>query len=166
MMFSRSILYALASATLAWAQSNPFTVPSGGLNASAGQSLTLKWNPTTQGTVSLYLREGASSNLNNGTAIATSIQNSGSYTWSVPASIVQNSDYAIEIVDDANTSNTNYTPYFVIFSSNTVSSVSSVSSMSLTSSAASASTASASKTSTASCKLCRAHTPLSPVYPF
>lgn len=51
-----------------------------------------------------------------------SIANSGSYTWTPAASITRGSDYAIEIVDDANPSQTNYTPYFVLESDNTVAS--------------------------------------------
>ncbi|GAB7342403.1 hypothetical protein MBLNU457_g0617t1 [Dothideomycetes sp. NU457] len=132
-----------ASTTVAAGQAtstaNPFNIPSSGLAASAGSPLTLTWKPTTSGTVSLVLRSGSSNNLNAGTTIASNIQNSGSYTWQVPASVVRGSDYAVEIVDDSNPSETNYTPYFVIDSSNTVASASSMLSSTVTSGAPSSS---------------------------
>jgi hypothetical protein len=70
-MFSRSFFVALLSAPLlVWAQSNPFNVPTTGYNATAGQSLSLSWKPTTSGTVSLLLREGASNDLSTVSTIA------------------------------------------------------------------------------------------------
>ncbi|KAK8213410.1 hypothetical protein M8818_002709 [Zalaria obscura] len=101
---------------------NPFSIPSAGLSATAGEPLTLNWTPTTSGTVSLILRSGASSNLASGATIASNIDNGGSYTWTPSSSITRGSDYTIEIVDDAEPTNTNYTPYFVIESDNTVAS--------------------------------------------
>lgn len=50
------------------------------------------------------------------------IQNSGSYTWSVPSDIVRGSDYTVEIINDDDPSETNYYPYFVIDSTVTVAS--------------------------------------------
>ncbi|KAF2773233.1 hypothetical protein EJ03DRAFT_323739 [Teratosphaeria nubilosa] len=116
MHFTRSLL-ALLSATLAFAADNAFIIPTSGLSATAGQPLALSWTPTTQGTVSLILRSGASSDLASGTTVASSIANSGNYTWNVPIDIERGSDYTIEIVDDSEPSNTNYTPYFVLESS-------------------------------------------------
>ncbi|KAF2147801.1 hypothetical protein K461DRAFT_298416 [Myriangium duriaei CBS 260.36] len=119
MRFS-SVVAVLAAPLLALAQEqNPFKVPTAGYNTAAGQTLTLNWTPTTSGTVSLYVREGAASNLNPGTEIATNIQNSGSFAWTVPSNIVRGSDYAIEI---RSSTGSNYTPQFVIDSSNTVAS--------------------------------------------
>lgn len=70
MRFSTA-LFALVSAGLAFAQSpNPFNIPPGGYQTSAGSAVNISWTPTTQGTVSLYLRSGDSAYLNNGTAIA------------------------------------------------------------------------------------------------
>ncbi|CAK4031525.1 Hypothetical predicted protein [Lecanosticta acicola] len=121
MLFPRSFIVALLSAPLlALAQKpNPFNVAASGLSASAGQDLKLTWSPTTQGTVSLILRSGGSDDLKAGTTIAKSIENSGSYTWSVPDDAIRGSDYTIEIVSDSNPSETNYTPYFVLESSHT-----------------------------------------------
>ncbi|PSK42161.1 hypothetical protein B9Z65_4075 [Elsinoe australis] len=122
MKFTTSTIIALfASPLLALAQNaNPFKIPTEGISAKAGSSVTLNWEPTTSGTVTLLVRQGASSNLNPGTAIASSIPNSGSYTWSVPSDFVRGSDYAVEIVSDTNKDQVNYTPPFVIDSTNTV----------------------------------------------
>ena len=64
-----------ASTTVAAGQAtstaNPFKIPTSGIAGSAGQPLTLSWNPTTSGTVSLILRSGSSNNLNSGTPIAS-----------------------------------------------------------------------------------------------
>lgn len=67
-----SILYIASSiVALAAAQekANPFTLPPGFM-ITAGQPATITWDPTTQGTVSIRLREGASSNLEEGTVVA------------------------------------------------------------------------------------------------
>ncbi|KAF2718824.1 hypothetical protein K431DRAFT_124620 [Polychaeton citri CBS 116435] len=133
MMFLRSSIVAFVGAPLvALAQNaNPFSVPSGGFSAVAGESLELNWNPTTDGTVTLVLRSGASSNLNQGSIIEANIDNSGSYTWDVPSGTVRGSDYTIEIVSDTDTSEVNYTPPFVIDSNVTGSPTSQLSSISL-----------------------------------
>lgn len=73
MRFTHSLLFALAAPYLVIAQSgneNTFIIPTTGLQATAGEPLSLKWNPTTSGTVSLILRSGSSNNLAEGTTIA------------------------------------------------------------------------------------------------
>ena len=76
MRFSSSAFLAVAAAPLlALAQndsngSNPFNIPTSSLNTEAGETVNLTWKPTTQGTVTIYLRSGASNNLNKGVAIA------------------------------------------------------------------------------------------------
>ncbi|TKA67454.1 hypothetical protein B0A55_08077 [Friedmanniomyces simplex] len=121
MFFSRSLLLTLLAAPfLALAQNaNSFKIPTN-FSATAGQPLALSWNPTTQGTVTLVLRSGASSDLAAGTIIASSIANSGSYSWTPDTHITRGSDYTVEIVSDSDPSQTNYTPYFVLDSDNTV----------------------------------------------
>lgn len=47
---------------------NPFNVPEG-FALTAGEPTTLKWKPTTAGTVTLQLRQGSSNDLNKGTTI-------------------------------------------------------------------------------------------------
>ena len=61
------VLGALSWVALA-ANPNPFNVPEG-FSLTAGKPTTLKWTPTTPGTVTLRLREGPSNNLNEGTVI-------------------------------------------------------------------------------------------------
>lgn len=75
MYFTRSLILALASALAAVAQEptgpNAFTYAEGDMfQATAGEPVTITWDPTTEGTVSLILRSGASSNLAEGTPIA------------------------------------------------------------------------------------------------
>lgn len=78
MRFTQSAFLAVAAAPLlAFAQgtsesngSNPFSIPTESLNTEAGETVDLKWDPTTEGTVTIYLRSGASNDLNKGVAIA------------------------------------------------------------------------------------------------
>lgn len=71
----RTLLAVLAQAFVVFAQDNSFNVPSGGYNATAGQSLTLNWTPTSSGNVDLILRSGASNDLSSGAYIAQNIAN-------------------------------------------------------------------------------------------
>ncbi|KAK0256477.1 hypothetical protein B0A54_04682 [Friedmanniomyces endolithicus] len=152
MFTSRSfILTLLGAPLLALAQSaNPFKIPTN-FSATAGQPLSLNWNPTTSGTVTLVLRSGASSDLAAGTVIASSIANSGSYSWTPDTMITRGSDYTVEIVSDSDPTQTNYTPYFVLDSTNTVAySTSQVSLGAATASSALASSALSTASATAS----------------
>jgi hypothetical protein len=69
-----TLLAVLAAPLVAVAQNstsfgpNYFTLDSS-FAATAGQPSSLKWTPTTGGTVTLVLRSGASSNLNTGLVI-------------------------------------------------------------------------------------------------
>ncbi|KAK4893137.1 hypothetical protein LTR27_008477 [Elasticomyces elasticus] len=121
-MFTSSFILLLAAPFLAYAQgsANPFNVPNGGYSVTAGSPTDLTWNPTTSGTVTLILRSGPSSNLIAGTVIASSIDNSGSYTWTPETSITRGSDYTVQIVSDDDSSQTNFTPYFVLDSDTVV----------------------------------------------
>ncbi|KAK3713515.1 hypothetical protein LTR37_008473 [Vermiconidia calcicola] len=116
-----SVLALLSAPLLALAQqANPFNIPPEGIAAEGGEPLTLEWEPTTSGTVSLILRSGASNNLNEGTMIASSISNSGSFTWTPSNELTRGSDYAIQIIDDSDPAQSNYTPYFVLDTDNTL----------------------------------------------
>lgn len=141
------IIIAGLSALAAAAGENAFIVPMSGFNPEAGKDSTIQWDPTAGKTVTLKLRQGASSNLDSGTTIAANIPNDGSYTWSVPTDIVRGTDYTIQIVNDDNTSQTNYYPYFTIQSTNVVAVSSSAASSAAASSTESASKTSVSKTS-------------------
>ncbi|PWY71446.1 hypothetical protein BO70DRAFT_252797, partial [Aspergillus heteromorphus CBS 117.55] len=160
----RSIFYLALSAivTLAAASENPFSVPEGGYEFDAGSPTTLSWDPTTSGTVTLRLQWGAVFTTSSGDLIASSIDNSGSYTWTPSADLVSRSDYTVEIIDDADTSIVNYTPRFSIAgttgtattsaASSTTSSVASTSSTEQTgtTTATTATTAATTATTTAS----------------
>ncbi|KAH0543328.1 hypothetical protein GP486_008586 [Trichoglossum hirsutum] len=160
MRFSIATFFVAAVAAVASAQSaqpngpNPFVIPTSGLSFAAGSPATINWTPTSQGTVTIILRQGTSVALGDGTPIAKNIANSGSFSWTPPSDIVRGTDYAFEIVDDTNPNNVNYTPQFLIDSSNTVSSVSatakSASSTAAASSSAASSSASSSDSSSAS----------------
>ena len=63
-----SVAIGLLAATV-FAADNPINVPKEGLMFTAGKPTTFTWNPTTSGTVTLRLREGASSDLSGGTLI-------------------------------------------------------------------------------------------------
>ena len=60
----------VASAVAQSSSANPFNIPNGGYALIAGKASTITWKPTTSGSVTLTLREGANSNLNKGTVIA------------------------------------------------------------------------------------------------
>lgn len=60
-----------ALATLAAADNpNAFNIPKGGYQFEVGEPTTLKWNPTTDGTVSLKLQSGEVSTPESGSTIA------------------------------------------------------------------------------------------------
>ena len=122
MYFRFATLIALLSAVLATAQSDPnaFKTPTGGWQVTAGEPITLEWTPTTDSTVSLVLRNGAASDLNQGVTIASNLQNSGSYTWTPASNLPRRSDYVIEIVDDSDSSQVNYSPPFIVESTNVI----------------------------------------------
>ncbi|KAJ8613451.1 hypothetical protein MRB53_036936 [Persea americana] len=117
-----TLLSLFSTLTSAQTSPNPFSYPSNGYRLTAGQPYTLTWTATTPGSVTLVLRSGAATNLAQGTPIVTNLPNNGSYVWSVPASITQGTDYAIEIVDDSNTSLVNYAGPVVIDSTVTAAS--------------------------------------------
>ncbi|QKX54029.1 uncharacterized protein TRUGW13939_01111 [Talaromyces rugulosus] len=111
--------FALATglfAALAAAASTPnaFIQPISGASFTAGKTSTLQWSPSTSGTVSLRLQWGALTTATEGIAIASSIDNSGTFSWSVPADIPEEADYFIRIASDADTSEVNYSARFTI----------------------------------------------------
>ncbi|KAL4944349.1 Ser-Thr-rich glycosyl-phosphatidyl-inositol-anchored membrane family-domain-containing protein [Aspergillus oleicola] len=113
----RSMLFVALSAiaTLVAARENPFNIPRDGYSFTAGESTTLNWDPTTEGTVTLKLQWGSSAfTSSSGTTIASNIANSGSYTWSVPSDITEHSDYTVEIISDSDSDATNYLPRFSV----------------------------------------------------
>ena len=95
---------------------NPISQP--GLNTivPVGETFTITWEPTTQGTVSLVLLKGPAENLIPVYAIAEKIENSGSYTWD-PKTTLEASEgakgYGIQLIDDK-TGQYQYTTQFGI----------------------------------------------------
>ncbi|CBF84879.1 hypothetical protein AN1449.2 [Aspergillus nidulans FGSC A4] len=103
-----------AVATLVAARENAFNIPKNGYSFTAGEATTLSWEPSTEGTVTLKLQHGEVLTSDSGTTIASSIPNSGSFTWSVPSDIEDYSDYTIEIISDSDPDATNYLPRFSV----------------------------------------------------
>ena len=95
---------------------NPISQP--GLNTivPVGETFTITWEPTTQGTVSLVLLKGPAENLIPVYAIAEKIENSGTYTWD-PKTTLEASEgakgYGIQLIDDK-TGQYQYTTQFGI----------------------------------------------------
>ncbi|OJI97769.1 hypothetical protein ASPVEDRAFT_79459 [Aspergillus versicolor CBS 583.65] len=112
----RSVFFLALSAvaTLAAARENAFNIPKDGYEFTAGESTTLKWAPSTEGTVTLRLQRGDVFDSSTGTVIASNIANSGSYTWSVPKDIAEHGDYTVEIVSDSDPDSSNYLPQFSV----------------------------------------------------
>lgn len=75
MQFRILSLFALIAAAVAQQGSgdNAFKIPPGGITFTAGQPATISWTPSTGGTVTLKLREGAASALNPGTVIKSKL---------------------------------------------------------------------------------------------
>lgn len=68
----RSVFFLALSAvaTLAAARENAFNIPKDGYEFTAGESTTLKWAPSTEGTVTLRLQRGDVFDSSTGTVIA------------------------------------------------------------------------------------------------
>src|SRR5690348_15363343 len=73
-------------------EGNPVTNPSAPMEIQGGQPFDFTWTPTTAGTVSIVLYKGDATNLQPVGAIVEKIQNSGKYTWNVPADLEASSD--------------------------------------------------------------------------
>ncbi|KAF7713890.1 Uncharacterized protein PECH_006745 [Penicillium ucsense] len=144
-------LAAVLFAAIAYAddKANAFKNPTGGYQFTAGQPTTLNWKADAGTTVTLRLQYGAVTTADSGKVIAANIPNSGSYTWSVPADIVAQPDYTIEIIDDQDPSKYNFLPRFVVSgASTTPSSSSSASTMTSTTTVSTTSTATNTSTMT------------------
>ncbi|KAL4977807.1 Ser-Thr-rich glycosyl-phosphatidyl-inositol-anchored membrane family-domain-containing protein [Aspergillus desertorum] len=129
-----------ATATLVTARENAFNIPKGGYTFTAGEATTLSWDPSTEGTVTLKLQHGEVLTSDSGTTIASSIPNSGSFTWSVPSDIEDYSDYTIEIISDSDADATNYLPRFSVEDAEAVTTTSSTTTTETTTTAETSST--------------------------
>ena len=140
--FTGLVAVVAAQTESAGGRSNPFNIPQGFM-LTAGEETIIEWSPTTEGPVTLTLRSGVASDLDEGTVLAcmspfenshiallqvvtdpfssvAGIPNSGSYAITLPEDTTRSSDYTIEISSDCNPSQVNYTPYFVVESQDTV----------------------------------------------
>ncbi|KAF2679921.1 hypothetical protein K458DRAFT_407763 [Lentithecium fluviatile CBS 122367] len=100
-MFSKTFLVAFFAALVA-AQDNPTSAPATGEVVPGCEPYTLKWNPTTKGTVSIEIISGATQ----GTLVpvgkvATGIANTGSFVWTPEAALGENAVTGYKIYDDA-----------------------------------------------------------------
>lgn len=123
MQFSKlTSLFVLAAATAVQAvnvlvevSGNPISAPTAGDVVTAGEPVTIVWNPTSEGEVTLVLRKGDSNALETLDTIAEDIDNSGTYTWTPSDDLVASDDYAIEIRwGDDEDYESNYSPKFVV----------------------------------------------------
>ncbi|CDM30869.1 hypothetical protein DTO012A8_7465 [Penicillium roqueforti] len=105
---------AMAAVAAANSKANPFSIPVEGYTFKVGEPTALKWEPTTDGTVSLILQWGAVISGNSGTVIASNIDNDGSYTWDVPSKLAAQPDYTIKIVSDDDSDDYNYIGRFTV----------------------------------------------------
>lgn len=118
MRFFTAAAVAVASiASLVAAQApNPITSPTAGDVIEAGKPVTIAWNPTSGGKITLSLRSGDQDALNTDLVIVEDATNSGKYTWTPPKDLPAGKDYTIEIMpagtapDD--TTNRNFSPRF------------------------------------------------------
>ncbi|CUS11567.1 unnamed protein product, partial [Tuber aestivum] len=96
---------------------NPISYPLGG-NVNAGSPVTITWQPSTPGTVTIHALKGPPDNLNDlGPIVLAKISNSGSFVWNVPktfedsATMGAGNKYGLKIIDDA-TGKFEYSPPF------------------------------------------------------
>ncbi|CAI7652485.1 unnamed protein product [Penicillium glandicola] len=104
----------MAAVAAASNTANPFSIPTDGYTFTVGEATTLKWEPTTDGTISLILQWGAVLTGDSGTVIASDIDNDGSYTWDVPSTLAAEPDYTIKIVSDEDSDDYNYLGRFTV----------------------------------------------------
>lgn len=102
MAFTASLASAYTKPTGNAPEGNPISAPGLGSIVPVGQPFSINWVPTTQGTVTLVLLKGPSSNAVPQYAIAENIPNSGSYSWTPKDDLAPGSTgYGIQLIDDA-----------------------------------------------------------------
>lgn len=112
MKFALATLAALATAVLA---GNEFSHPTEGDVLKSGETFKVEWKPDGETKkVNLYLRKGDPDNLDNVLTISKNLDNQGGVKWSVPKSVEEGDQYAIEIEDAENSENVNYSNQFTI----------------------------------------------------
>lgn len=118
MRFFTAVAVAVASiASFVAAQApNPITSPTAGDVIEAGKPVTIEWNPTSGGKITLTLRSGNGDALTTDATIIEGAPNSGKYTWTPPKDLKGGADYTIEIMPAGtapnDTTNRNFSPRF------------------------------------------------------
>ncbi|KAI9673584.1 MAG: hypothetical protein M1817_002220 [Caeruleum heppii] len=80
---------------------NAILTPAMGEPVPAGRPYTIKWDPTTEGTVTILLLRGPSTNIKPLYPIVEKITNLGSYIWTPSTSLeADTTHYGIQIIDD------------------------------------------------------------------
>ncbi|KAL2862800.1 GPI anchored serine-threonine rich family protein [Aspergillus lucknowensis] len=79
---------------------NKFIIPDGGYEFAVGEPTTIKWDPSTNGTVTLELLWGAVIASEYTDKLGSGIPNNGSYTWTPPENILDLSNYTICLYPD------------------------------------------------------------------
>ncbi|KAG2213246.1 hypothetical protein INT46_002467 [Mucor plumbeus] len=145
----KSVIAAIAAiaATVVSAQNIVSSQPSTDQVLTAGTTANIVWAPV-DGTIStIDLRQGSASALTLVQNIATAVPaTSGSYSWSVPASLPAGTDYALSFGQSPNVT---YTPFFTIKAASGAASSGAASSAAPASSAASAAGSATSKAASA-----------------
>ncbi|KAB8232260.1 GPI anchored serine-threonine rich protein [Aspergillus alliaceus] len=130
MRFILAAISALAAVATAYTKPDYNQAPTGnpimtpGLNEQvpAGKPYAITWNPTTEGTVSLVLLRGPSTNVQPLYPIAEQIPNSGKFEWTPSTSLEADvTHYGLLLVVDA-TGQYQYSTQFGVENSNVVSS--------------------------------------------
>ncbi|KAF8455687.1 Ser-Thr-rich glycosyl-phosphatidyl-inositol-anchored membrane family-domain-containing protein [Terfezia claveryi] len=119
MRFFTAALLALSTlAATVFAAENKITYPGTGDTIQGGETVVIKWTPSTQDkSITLVLREGKSGNLDVIAPICDNCPNTGSFSWTAPKDLVAGKDYSIEIKYNGGV---NFSPQFEIVSTVTV----------------------------------------------
>ncbi|KAG0648050.1 putative serine-rich, partial [Hyphodiscus hymeniophilus] len=127
-MHSQMLFLTGAAALASLVSGDIFFTMSGQISTVAGTPFNITWASTTgaEDSVTLLLRKGDADALSTVATIASSIQNTGWYLWTPSSSLPSGTDYAFQIVDDADEAVNNYSGHFPLVSSGTSSSSSSL----------------------------------------
>lgn len=115
MRFITSVFALGALVAAVFGADNPIIKPDGKEAIVAGKPCVVTWTPTTgpDSMVTLTLRKGPSTDLQNVAVIVGPIKNTGSYTWNVASDLPSADNYAIMITSPA-APQPNYTPLLSI----------------------------------------------------
>ncbi|KAK9480646.1 Ser-Thr-rich glycosyl-phosphatidyl-inositol-anchored membrane family-domain-containing protein [Lipomyces japonicus] len=111
--FLFSTLLAVASVVSAATSVNPISAPASGAILTAGKAFLVEWTASNNHTVSLFLRQGDSDNLQSVLTIITKLPNTGIVRWTPPTHVYTGYNYVIVIEDDS-TGDVNYSGTFTI----------------------------------------------------